>query len=360
MDKLRFALVGCGDIAHIRYFYAFDKMSDQITLLGIYDQDTDFLKKTAQELGVRAYESFDQLLADPQVEAVIVTTYHPSHAEYSIRALKAGKNVLSEKPIATCREDALRIGEQVKQTGLVYMALPNDAYPHVKAVKRMIEEGVIGDVCQMDGVFSHQGPLHAPWFFDRQKAQWGVLADLGVYPISLMTYVFGPVQSVSGKVTMLQKQRTGLKGEDIRPSVEDSAAALLIWADGKTATIRTNWCTAADKNACVWDLRIYGSKGVIYLNMNDAQYRVVVYSPYTPLSDKKIRYAGFDDCYCIDTGESDAHTDILKEYLDAVRNGVPIPKDGCSIQRQTHVIEIIDRIYQSSQSGQTLTVESQF
>ena len=360
MEKLRFGLVGCGDIAHIRYFYSFERLPELIELVGIYDFNETFLKKTAAELGTHAYASFDELLADPAIEAVIVTTWHPSHAEYSIRALKAGKHVLSEKPIATSKEDALQIQKAALSAGKIYMALPNDEYPHTETVRRMIRDGVIGEVCQADGIFAHQGPLHAPWFFDRERASWGVLADLGVYPISLMTYLFGPVDSVSGKTMMLQKHRISLDGEPIEPGVEDSAAAILTWADGKTATIRTNWCTAADKSMCVWDLRIYGSRGIIFINMNDPEYRVVVYSPYTPLDGKKIMYAGFADCYLIDTGESDCHTDILYGFLEAVRGGIPIPADGCSIERQIHVIEIIDRIYQSSREGRTLQISSVF
>ena len=79
------------------------------------------------------------------------------------------------------------------------MAMPNDAYPQIEKVKELIEQGVIGEVCAIDSVFAHHGPLCMPWFFDYEKAQWGVLADLGVYSISTLSYLFGPVARVYGE-----------------------------------------------------------------------------------------------------------------------------------------------------------------
>ena len=152
----------------------------------------------------------------------------PSHTPLAIQALKAGKHVISEKPVSVSIEQAKQLKEAAAQTDKVFMAMPNDAYPQIEKVKELIEQGVIGEVCAIDSVFAHHGPLHAPWFFDYEKAQWGVLADLGVYSISTLSYLFGPVARVYGETRCFEKRRISDAGEEFIPSVEDNVAATLV------------------------------------------------------------------------------------------------------------------------------------
>ena len=183
---------------------------------------------------------------------------------------------------------------------------------------------------------------------------------MGIYPISMLTYLFGPVDEVYGKTNIMQRERTSLKGEKFNPTVEDNAVVVMSWKDGKMASIRANWCTAADKDLCVWEFRIYGDKGIIYINMNDSEHRVIVYSPYQKVSDSKITYAGFKDCYKIQVDMSDLNIDILEEFAEAVDKNQKFPEDGCSITRQVHVVEIIEGVYASSEKGNAVKIHSTF
>ena len=360
MGKIRFGLIGCGNIAHIRYFYAFDNL-DTIELAGIYDKDEEFLKATSKEIGVKAFASYGDMLNDPSIDAIIVTTYHPTHAELTIQALKAGKHVITEKPIATSVNDALLIKQAAAETDKIYMALPDDAYPPVEKVKTLLKQGVIGQVCSIDGYFGHHGPLHAPWFFDYDRAEWGVLADLGVYPISTLTYLFGPVGRVSGEISCLQKTRISEANETFTASVEDNIAALLAWPDGKFATIRSNWCTVGYKDDSIWDFRIYGSEGIIYLDMMLKSSEVVVYLPdKQPSEAKEIKHLGKNKCFQYSIGEADMSLDLMNQFVEAIKKNQKMPDDGCSIVRQSHVIEIIDKIYQSAKAGKMLELTTRF
>ena len=76
-----------------------------------------------------------------------------------------------------------------------------------EAAKQLLAEGAIGRVSAADAVLAHRGPKHAPWFFDREKAGWGVSADLGIYLISQLTYFFGPAQRVCGRVETVFPER---------------------------------------------------------------------------------------------------------------------------------------------------------
>lgn len=349
MGKIKIGVAGCGDLAHIRYFYALGCQKDLFELTGVHDYNPEVCKKTAEEFGVKGYERLEDMLAVQEMDAVIIATFHPSHADIAARAMKAGKHVLIEKPFATSSADALAVGKAAEETKKMCMALPFEIYPNFVAARKMIEGGAIGDVASADGVFAHHGPLHAPWFFDRECAQWGVLADLGIYPISVLMYLLGPAKYVTGKVGTLEENRVSLSGGPIHVTVEDHAAALLEWENGAVGTVRTNWCTATDKSGCLYYITIYGTKGIIYINMLTQE--LIVYSPYKEIENaKKISYLGFQESYLVNVEAYDDHCSILSAFHRAVKTGV-IENDGCNLERQIHVIHTIDKLYESSRTG---------
>ena len=98
MNKINIAVVGCGDIAHIRYFNAITKLKDKFHLTGVYDIVPEVTKKTAAEFQVQGFDSLEGLLSQPELDTVVVTTYHPCHAQIAVEAMNHGKNVIIEKP----------------------------------------------------------------------------------------------------------------------------------------------------------------------------------------------------------------------------------------------------------------------
>ncbi len=355
MEKINIAVAGCGDIAHIRYFNAISQLTDKFNLIGVHDRCPEVCSSTAREFQVPGYDKLEDLLALEELDTLIVTTYHPSHAQIAIAAMEAGKNVIIEKPFATSAKDAKLVRQAAERTGKLCMALPFEIYPPFVEAKRIIDQGLIGKVASADAMFAHQGPLHAPWFFDREKADWGVLADLGIYPISILSYLFGSIKAVSGKVECLTKDRVSLKGEAFTSSVEDNVAAVLEWESGVVATVRSNWCTAADKNGCIYSINVYGSKGILYINM--LTHQLIMYSPNAPVEGaKKISYLGFDESYLIDIKEYDDHLDILNAFYEARMAGGTIRDDGCNMDRQVNIIEAIEKLYEASATGYKMDI----
>lgn len=349
MRIIKVIMIGCGDLAHIRYFHALPKLGDLFQLVGVHDCNQEVCQRAAKEYGVKEYESLDELLAADEIDAVIIATYHPSHANIAIKAMRAGKHVLIEKPFATNSEDAHAVGKTAKETEKVCMALPFEIYPNFIEAKKMIKEGFIGDIASADGIFAHRGPVHAPWFFEKEQAEWGVLADLGIYPIAILTYLLGPAKYVEGKVNTYEKNRISLKGEPICVTVEDNATAVLEWENGALGTVRSNWCTAADKNGCLYYITIYGSKGIIYINM--LTHELIVYSPFRVIEGaKKIEYLGFKESYLLSVEEYDDHCNIMKAFYHAIVSG-GAAYDGCNLERQIHVIDTIDKLYEASKTG---------
>jgi len=361
MSKLKMGVIGCGDIARLRYFSSIEALPN-LELVGVYDVKKEAAQQVVDQYGGVVHDSLEDFLGNKEIDAVIVTTFHPSHAELCIQALKAGKHVLTEKPMATSLEDAAKIKEAVDQSGKIFMPLPYDHYPRMEEAKRLIQEGAIGTVHSADAIFAHSGPVHAPWFFDREVAGWGVLADLGIYPISYLTYLFGPAQSVSGRVNTIFEERVSLAGETFKASVEDNIAAVIAWENGILGTVRSNWCTSVKKNDSVWEIKIYGSEGIVFINMGArSAYPIVVYSPSRPVEGaEKVEYNEKSECFRPALPESNSHRDILVAFADAVLTNTPFPEHGASVVRQQHVIEIIDKLYAASSTGHAQTLESSF
>ena len=84
MKSISMAVVGCGDIAHIRYLYAISHRKEKFHIDAVYDRNPEVCQRTAKELGAQAENSLESLLAIAKIDTVIVTTYHPSHASIAI------------------------------------------------------------------------------------------------------------------------------------------------------------------------------------------------------------------------------------------------------------------------------------
>jgi predicted dehydrogenase len=216
-------------------------------------------------------------------------------------------------------------------------------------------------VSSADAVLAHQGPVHAPWFFDREKAGWGVLADLGIYLISQFTYLFGPAESVCGGVTTVFPERTSEDGETFKATVDDNIAAVITWPNNILGSIHANWCSAADKRNFIWEVRIYGTAGTIFINVASPKNALVVYAPGRGIEGaEKIVRNGMTDCYRPALPAWDHHRYILRSFADAMARDGPIVERGSSPTRQHHVIEIIAKLYESSKTGRAMGLEIKY
>jgi len=351
MARIRIGVIGPGDIARVRFFPSIAAIPE-LRLAGVLSRRPESSADIVARHGGRAYGDLDAFLADPDIDAVIVATPHPSHAALSIRALAAGKHVLVEKPMATSLADARHIQAAAASAGRVCMALPFDATAPMAEARRLIRAGAIGRVTSVDAVLAHRGPTHAPWFVDRAQSEWGVLADLGVYLISALTFLFGRAASVSGQVATLFPERTSADGVVFPVTVEDSAAAILTWPGNLLGSIRANWCSAADKRSFIWDTSLYGTEGTIFIDMAAASGNVVVHSPDRPVAGAEpVAFNGMSGCYRPALPAWDLHRDIVQAFADAIAGRRSGADDGTDAAHQAHVIEIIEKLYESSRSG---------
>ena len=131
MPKIGIEIIGCGDIARARYFPAIQASPD-FELRGVQSRTTAACEPLAARYGGKIFADLGTLLNAPEIEAVVVSTPHPSHADISVRCLEGGKHVLCEKPVATSLVDASSILRAAERSGKVFMALPFDGALRLK------------------------------------------------------------------------------------------------------------------------------------------------------------------------------------------------------------------------------------
>ena len=272
--SIKIGIIGCGMIAQVRHIpeYAANLHAE---IYGFYDINQARAQELAQKYGGKVFASYEELLADPAIEAVSVCVANHAHAEISIAALKAGKHVLCEKPMAVTLEDCEAMVAAAEVSGKYLMIGQNQrlAKAHSKA-KELIEQGAIGKVLTFRTIFGHGGPEtwsidpgSNVWFFDKTKAAMGAMADLGIHKTDMIQYVLGSkiVKTQAVLTTLDKKDATGnLIG------VDDNAICIYQMENGVIGTMTASWTYyAAEDNTTV----IYGTKGELRL-YDDPKYSV--------------------------------------------------------------------------------------
>lgn len=268
-EMVRFGLFGAGSIAIYRHA---PEISSHpcAKIVAIYDPIKSRAEWLAGQYGGEVVASEKALLSRKDIDAVVVATPNAHHARLTVAALKAGKHVLCEKPMATSLADAKKMIAAAKKAGKKLMIGHNQRLmpPHVKA-KQLIQQGVIGDVLTFRTSFGHGGPEmwsqdkgpHT-WFFKKEEAFVGTMGDLGVHKADLIRWLLGSeVVEVGAFVDTLAKRND--KGKII--SVDDNAVCILRLASGAMGQLTASWTySAAEDNITI----IYGTKGQMVLGAN--------------------------------------------------------------------------------------------
>ena len=214
MRKIRWGVMGTADIARGQTIRGM-QLAENCELAAVAGRRLEKAEEFRKEFGFRkAYEGYDALLADPEIEAVYIPLPNHLHAEWSIRALEAGKHVLCEKPLALTEAEAERMFRAAEENGVFLM----EAYaylhnPLVAAVKAELDAGVVGEVRYIDSAFIAG---RRPDTDIRLVKEYGGGAqyDLGCYPVSMILWLTGrEPEEVRGSAYFSEK------GVDLESSV---------------------------------------------------------------------------------------------------------------------------------------------
>lgn len=191
-QKLRFGIIGCAGIA-IRSGIPGIIQSQLGEITAIASRDYMKAKKTAEKLGIPvAYGSYEELLADPTIDAVYIPLPNHLHMEWTIKAAEAGKHVLCEKPIALTTEDTKKMVEACDKAGVqLAEAFMYRHHPRYDMIKSVIDAGKIGEIRGIHGTFtfnSSAGPGNVRF---QRSMGGGSIYDIGCYPISAARLILG-------------------------------------------------------------------------------------------------------------------------------------------------------------------------
>jgi len=344
---IKVGIIGCGKIAQVRHIPEYQN-NPYAEVAALYDVNSDRARELAEKCGAKAYDTVEALLADQEIEAVSICAANYAHAELAIKALRAGKHVLCEKPMAMNLPDCEEMVAVAKETGRFLMIGHNQrlAAAHAKA-RKLVEEGVIGEILNFRTTFGHGGPEFWAigsgknvWFFDKKLTVMGVMADLGVHKTDLIQFLTGhKVVKATAKLATLDK-----KYEDGRLiDVDDNAVCIYELDNGAIGTMTASWTYyGQEDNGTV----LYGTKGIMRI------YDV----PDMPLVVRTRDGQKFS--YELDAIQDNLHqgnSGVIDLWVDCLRTNTPPEISG---ESALYSMRAVFAAVESSETGRTVEIEA--
>ena len=349
---MRIGVVGCGKISEV--YLKNLKSSSEVEVVACSDVLLDRARDRASEFGVPRACTNAELLADPDVELVVNLTVPTAHAEVTLAAIEAGKHVVSEKPLATNMHDARRIRDEANARDVVVACAPDTFLgPGFQTSLDVLRKGVIGEPLAVAAFRLHRGPENwhpNPGIFFGPGA--GPLLDVGVYYVTHLVCLLGPVRRVAGLGRILYpelKISAGPRaGEIIKVTVPTFITGLLEFASGVEAVLSSGFGIAA------YDLphmHVYGTDGVLSVpdpNTFDGPVMVQGSAEGAEWREEPLLFP-------TTRVRSDSRGIGVIEAVRAIRAG---REPRASLQLAFHVTEVMLAILDSNDSGEHVTLES--
>ncbi len=201
MTQPRWGILATGGIAHA---FTRDLRTAGLTVAAVGSRRLDAARAFADEYGIaHAHGSYDDLVADPEVDIVYIATPHPGHAEHALLALDAGKHVLVEKPFTLNAREAAVVRARAHERGLLAMEAMWTRYlPHMVRLREILAAGTLGRVQSLFADHTQRisdDPRHR---LNALDLGGGALLDLGIYPISFAWDVLGPAETITARAVL--------------------------------------------------------------------------------------------------------------------------------------------------------------
>jgi predicted dehydrogenase len=340
---LRVALVGAGNIA-TRYARRISEV-DGIELAGASDLRPERAQTLVAEFGGRAYASLDEVLADDAVDVVVNLTLPTAHAEVTQAALEAGKHVHSEKPVALRYEEAHALAELAAARGVRLSCAPATLLGEAQQTAwKVVRDGGIGTVCAVYAE-ANWGRLERWHPSPEGLYVSGPLLDVGIYPLTILTAMLGPVRRVTAFSTMIEPERTRQDGGRWTLETPDFWVAALE-LDGVVARLTASFWVPPSRQR---GLELHGEEGSLWLptwgESNSRLLRTRDGEEWEQLPLLREPYDG------IDWGAA------LLDLRSAIEEGRP---HRMGAEHAAHVVEVLNAAHRSSRDGGPVSVESTF
>ena len=312
--------------------------SDKIRFVAGVLRHPENAREYAAQKGLILHSNLDKVLADPNIDAIVLATPHTVHAEQILAAAKAGKPVFTEKPFTLTSRSA---AEAVRAAGMNNVTLAvgfNWRFqPALHEIRRLFDEGRLGRLLHLEGNFN--GPSvyrfsRDHWRQQRNEGPAGGMTGRGVHVVDAMMYLAGQIDTVYA-----QSDRLALDY-----GIDDTTSMLFKFKGGATGYLGTIIATAE-----TWRLQVFGSKGWVEVgdveHLTTWQMKVCYVDPDHLQTHHKPQGLSFPQ---VSTERAE-----LENFADAVREGRPLALTGGD---EEHGVAVLEAILESARTGRTVTV----
>ncbi len=297
------------------------RVVDGVEVVGIAARDPKRAEAFARKHRIpNAYQSYEELISSPHIDAVYNPLPNSHHCEWSIEALEAGKHVLCEKPIASNAEEAARMAQVAEKTGMLLMEAFHWRYhPLAARMKEIVESGELGTVQHIEAAQCVPLPLPGDIRY-RFELAGGATMDTGCYPINMVRFLAGAEPEVTGAKALLSS-----------PKVDRAMIADLRFPDGRTGRIH---CSMFSRTLFKILLRVVGDRGemrVLNALVPQLFHRLSV---TTEAGTRREKVPG-----------EGTYTCQLRAFVGSVRTGESPPSDPADGVKN---MRVIDSIYEAA------------
>jgi predicted dehydrogenase len=302
------------------------KRSGKFQIAACYTRSQDKREKFAAKYGCRAATSYEEMLSDDTIEAIINTTPNATHLETTRAAAAAGKHVFLDKPIANTIADARAITQACRKAKVVLaLGYQRRRESHFRWIKERLAD--FGKLVNAEANISRDrlGKIDlASWRYSAEGMPGGVMLQIGIHYTDVLEYLLGPVKAVSGQFVRLV-----LPGDN-----PDVASLVLEHENGALSTLNASYASASE----YYLLNVYGKEASAYYDMHGG-----------------LRWLrrGSDKAEKIQVGKNDPIVDQLDEFARAVRGETQPEMDG---ERSTASLAVILAGIRSAKEGRRVEV----
>lgn len=338
MKKLRFGVIGAGGIARTRTIPGI-VLAGNAELAAIMDVNEKLLAEMAQQYGVKGYQSAEELLADPQIDAVYIASPVFAHLEQVKAAAAAGKHILVEKPAGRTAEECAQMLSACEAAGVqIGVGFMMRFHTYHRQLRELIAQGALGQIvsARAQQVFWYPD-LPNCWRQQKALSGGGALMDVGIHNIDLIEYIVSsPVKRISG----FTQTRT------FSYDVDDVCNLLIQLENGAVAYIdgAFNMHAAPGGNL----LEIYGTRGTVLIQGSIGQQEA---------GDPKAFYMdeeGKRQMLPLQGDFGNLYQKEIEGFASAVLEGRPVP---VPLTEGMHIQRVAEAAYQAQAEGRTVEVE---
>ncbi|HSD40508.1 MAG TPA: Gfo/Idh/MocA family oxidoreductase [Burkholderiales bacterium] len=302
--------------------------SGKLKIAACYTRSEEKRAKFAAKYACRAAPSYESILADRSIEAVVNTTPNNVHLETTRAAAEAGKHVFLDKPIANTVADGRAITAACRKAGVVLaLGYQRRREGHFRWIRKRIDDGAFGRLVNAEANISRDrlGKIDlSSWRYTAEGMPGGVMLQIGIHYIDALEYLVGPVKAVSGSLAQLV-----LPGDN-----PDVASLIIEHENGALSTLNASYASASEH----YVMNVYGKEASAYYDFHQGL---------------RFLRRGTEKSEPVAVPKIDTFVDELEEFAAAVRGGPPPEMGG---EGGTHSLAVIRAGIKSAREGRRVQV----